>query len=532
MVSAVGVRVPSPAPAVFLRGSISVPQISLGVIMKILNKTSDGLKRNYTVLVSLEEVENAFVEKLKERASKTRMHGFRPGKVPVDVIRRMYGDSMRSEAVQNLISSTSKKIINDEKLAVSFDFSTGIIKDDSKGVEFSLKFEVVPTVSIKDISSLTLTKHIAEVTEKEINSIFDEIRKNHKNWVEEPAKAKAKDGNKVSVDLLAKMKLKNNKDGIANNLDIVIGDRNVMEDFWKPLIDKKVGDVVEFVVNYPKGLKDKNLAGKKIEYSATIKKISRSAEYELNDEFAKSLGYEDVKKLHAWAEARAKAHYEQLSKSVMKRDLLEKMSEMYTFEVPDNMFNVEYKEVHRQLTAEANKLGKKMSERAEEECKKIAESRVRLGFVVAEVSRENKITVSKEEIAAEIRNIAAMYPGHEKAIWDMYSRGAALNAIIGPVLERKVVDYLFGIIKIKEKKCSAKELVDLDEETFDFFKESAESSNEKPKKTVEKAEKTEKGEKKEIKKSEKKESTTEKKVKAESKTEKKAAVKKKATKSK
>jgi trigger factor len=328
------------------------------------------------------------------------------------------------------------------------------------------------------------------------------------------------------------MKLKNNKDGIANNLDIVIGDRNVMEDFWKPLIDKKVGDVVEFVVNYPKGLKDKNLAGKKIEYSATIKKISRSAEYELNDEFAKSLGYEDFKKLHAWAEARAKAHYEQLSKSVMKRDLLEKMSEMYTFEVPDNMFNVEYKEVHRQLTAEANKLGKKMSERAEEECKKIAESRVRLGFVVAEVSRENKITVSKEEIAAEIRNIAAMYPGHEKAIWDMYSRGAALNAIIGPVLERKVVDYLFGIIKIKEKKCSAKELVDLDEETFDFFKESAESSNEKPKKTVEKAEKTEKGEKKEIKKSEKKESTTEKKVKAESKTEKKAAVKKKATKSK
>lgn len=500
--------------------------------MKILNKTSDGLKRNYTVLVSPEEVENAFVEKLKERASKTNMHGFRPGKVPVDVIRRMYGDSMRAEAVQNLISTTSKKIINDEKLSVSFDFSTGIIKDDSKGVEFSLKFEIVPTVDVKDISSLTLTKHVAEVTEKEIDSIFDEIRKNHKNWVEESAKAKAKDGNKVSVDLLAKMKLKNNKNGIANNLDIVIGDRNVMEDFWKPLIDKKVGDVVDFVVNYPKGLKDKNLAGKKIEYSATIKKISKAAEYELDDEFAKSLGYEDFKKLHAWADARAKAHYEQLSKSVLKRDLLEKMSELYNFEIPDNMFDVEYKEVHRQLTAEANKLGQTMSKQAEEECKKIAASRVRLGFVVAEVSREQKISVSKEEIAAEIRNIAAMYPGHEKAIWDMYSRGAALNAIVGPVLERKVIDYLFSVIKTKEKKCSAKELVDLDEETFDFFKESAESSKGKSKKAVEKTEKAEKGEKKEAKKAEKKEPTTEKKAKAESATEKKSAAKKKSTKSK
>lgn len=456
--------------------------------MKILNKVSDGLKRNYTILVSPEEIENAFVDKLKEKASKTRMHGFRPGKVPVDVIRRMYGASMRSEAVQNLISATSKKIINDEKLAVSFDFSTGIIKDDDKGVEFSLKFEVVPQVNIKDISSLVLTKYVADITEKEVSAIFDEIRKNHKNWIEEPAKEKAKDGNKVSVDLLAKMKLKNNKEGIANSIDIVIGDRHVMEDFWKPLIDKKVGNVVDFVVSYPKELKDKNLAGKKIEYSATIKKISKVKEYELNDEFAKSLGYEDFKKLHAWAEARAKTYYEQLSKSVMKRDLLEKMSELYTFEVPNNMFEVEYKEVHRQLSAEAKKLGKKMSERAEEECRKIAESRVRLGFVVAEVSKEEKITVSKEEITAEIRNIAAMYPGHEKAIWDMYTKGAALNAVVGPILERKVIDYLFGVVKVKEKKCSAKELVNLDEETFDFFKESEETSTEKSKKIMEKKE--------------------------------------------
>ena len=453
--------------------------------MKILDKASDGLKRSYTILVSPQEVEDALVERLKKRAAKTKMAGFRPGKVPVEVIRRMYGETMRAEAVKSLLSDTSKKIIKDDKLSVSFDFSTKVLKEDEKGIEFSLKFEIMPQVDIKDISSFEITKHIAEITDKEVNVIFDEIRKNHKNWIEESAKVKAKDGNKVSVDLLAKIKLKNSKNDIANNIDIVIGDPNVMDAFWKPLIDKKVGDVVDFIVSYPKSLKDKNLAGKKVEYSATVKKISKATEYELDDAFAKSLGYNDFSKLHAWAKSRAVSHYEQMSRGIMKRDLLEKMADLYDFSIPDNMLEVELGEVRRQIAAEAQKLGQEMTPKAEEECRKIAASRVRLGFVVAEVAKQQKITVTKEEIGAGIRNIAAMYPGHEKAIWDMYSRGAALNAVVGPILEEKVVNFLFGIVKTKEKKCSVKELVDLDEETFDFFKESDEkSSKSKTKKTT------------------------------------------------
>ncbi|MBR1734138.1 MAG: trigger factor [Alphaproteobacteria bacterium] len=458
--------------------------------MKILNSTIDGLKRSYTVFVSPDEVENAFVEKLKERAAQTRMSGFRPGKVPVDVIRRMYGVTMRADSVKNLIAEISRKIINDEKLSVSFDFATKILKDDSNGIEFSLTFETMPAVDVKDLSSVELTKHVAEITKTEINSIFDEIRKNNKNWVDEPAKTKAKEGHKVSVDLLAKIKMKNRKNDIANNIDIIIGDPNVMDAFWKPLIDKKVGDVVEFSVNYPKDLKDKNLAGKKLDYSATIKKIAKATEFELDDTFAKSLGYEDFSKLHAWAETRAISHYDQMSKGIMKRDLLEKMADLYDFSIPKNMLDVELGEVKRQLTIEAKKLGHEMTPEAEAECVKIAESRVRLGFVVAEIAKKHKITVSKEEISASIRNIATMYPGHEKAIWDMYSRGAALNAVVGPILEEKVVNFLFGIIKIKEKKCSVKQLIELDEETFDFFKENNNeaSHDSKKKKKVEKKE--------------------------------------------
>lgn len=461
--------------------------------MKILSKTSDGLKRCYTVSVSVEEVEAAITEKLKELSKKVRLDGFRPGKVPLDVIKRMYGDSAREESINKLLSDTSKKIFKDENIRISFNFATDILKQDDSGIEFSLKFEIVPEIELKDFSSIELEKYVAKVTEKETTEILDEIRKNHKNWIEESSDINAVNGHKVVVDLLVKTKLKKQKDDSINDLEITIGDANVIEDFWKPMLGIKVSEVREFTVNYPANMRDKALAGKSVEYTATVKKILKSVEHELDDVFAKSLGYEDFKKLHAWAESRAVAKYEQMSKDILKRDLLEKLSDMYDFEVPNNMLDVEINEVKRQISEEAAKLGREMTEEIQNECIKIAERRVRLGFVVAEVSKKEKITVTNNEITKAIKNIAMMYPGREKMIWDMYSRREAVNAIAGPILESKVVDFLFGIIKTKEKPCSIKELIDLDEEPFDFFKEDGASGKKViEKKTVKKSEESEK----------------------------------------
>lgn len=463
--------------------------------MEVLDRTENGLKREYKIFVSPEEVEEALIEKLKEQAAKTRMDGFRPGKVPVDVIRRMYGETLKQEAVRDLISKTSKKIINDEKLSISFDFATSITKEDDKGVEYALRFELVPHIEVKEFSNLELVKHVAEIDDEEVTKVFDTIRLTHKNWVDEPEKTVVKEGHKVSVDLMAKMKMKKRDSHVANSLDILVGDPGVMEDFWKPLIGKKAGDVVDFVVSYPKGIKDKNLAGKKIEYSATVKKVMKSEEFKLDDVFAKSVGYENFDKLHEWAKGQVVARYDNMSTEILKRDLLEKMSTMYDFEVPSNMFEIEFGEVKRQIGEEARKLGREMDENIEKECKKIAMDRVRLGFVVAEISKKEKIAVSKEEIATEINHIAAMYPGHEKAIWNTYSHGAALNAVVGPILERKVVDHILSFVKIKEKPCTIKQLVEIDEEPFDFFKDDAKAKKTEHKTKAEKGEHTGKTEK-------------------------------------
>lgn len=453
--------------------------------MQITDRTSDGLKRNYTVLISPEEIEEAFTKRLRERASKSRMDGFRPGKVPINVIKRLQGEQIKAEATKDLVRSISQQIIKGEHVLLSFDFKTGIKKQDENGLEYSLQFETVPTVDPTPVFSIELKKYVAEITEKEITEIFDGIRKEHKKWVECSEEALAEGGDKVHVELIAKVGIKHSKnsksgkENISTDMDIVIGDPNIVENFWKPLVGKKVGDVADFSIAYPKTIGNKNLAGKVVSCEANIKKISRPMEYELDDEFAQSLGYENFSKLHEWAKERAAGHYEEISRGVLKRNLLEKISDLYDFEVPKNMFDIEFADVHRQLTNEAVRLGKPMSAEAEKECESIAASRVRLGFVVAEISKRNNITVSRPEIASEIKKLAAMYPGREKAIWNMYSHGAALSAVVGPILERKVVDFLFKSIKVVTETCTAAQLIAKDEETFDFFKDDSETLVEK-----------------------------------------------------
>ena len=442
--------------------------------MKVLSRTSDGLKRCYNVLITLEEVEQVKRGKLQEIAKKVKMDGFRPGKVPLNVIDRLYGESVVAESKQTAIDNTAKKILSDEKLSISFNYVTNVVKEDKKGIEFEMKFELIPSFELHDFSKIELVKHTAEVPEKEVEKILEDIRKSAKNWKEDTKAKKVAEGQKVVIDLNMLSKIKKHKNDKIEDLEIVIGDETLVDDFWKHLIGAKINDTVEFDINYPENFSDHALAGKKIHYSAVIKKIFKAEEFKMDDEFAKSIGYEDLEKAKTWAKSRAVARYDYISKDIMKRDLLDKITEMYDFDVPSNMIDAEEKEVVKQIKVEADRLKKEFTPEIEKECREIAIKRVRLGFVIAEIAKKEKIRVSRNEVVQAIRNIAMMYPGQEKTIFDMYyNRPEAASAIIGPVLENKVVDYLLGKISKKEKKCSIEELIAIDEEPFDFFKDDA-----------------------------------------------------------
>ncbi|MDR2645950.1 MAG: trigger factor [Holosporaceae bacterium] len=442
--------------------------------MEILSKVVNGLERCYSVLISKKELDAVVAEKLKETAKGIRIDGFRPGKVPLDLALRMHGDTILSESKKQLVDNVSKEIIKDEKLVISLNYMADLTKDDENGLEFSLRIEAVPSFELKDISNIEIKKHIVRITDDDIHKTIEAIRKKHKKWIEDKDSLAIEKGHKVVVDLKLQTtarKLKNNK---INDLEIVVGDETIVADFWTHIIGAKVGDTKEFSVEYSEDFFDKNLAGKNVKYNMTIKKVFIPAEYELDDDFAQSVGYENLEKLRESAKSRLASTHERMTKDIMRRDLLDKISDMYDFDIPKNLMEIENKEIIRQIKEESKRLGKEFTPHIQEECHKITAKKIRLGFVISEIAKKEKIHVTNNEVTQSISNIAAMYPERAKEIWKIYTRGSAASAVANSILEKKVVEFLLSKIKTNEVECSAVELVALDEEPFDFFKDKSE----------------------------------------------------------
>jgi trigger factor len=351
-------------------------------------------------------------------------------------------------------------------------FHCNIIKNDESGLEFTMNFEIIPSVDLKDLSGIEIKKYIAEITDNEIDDVLIAIMKYKKKWLEEPEDAVVELNHKVSITVRTKTKLKKQVESKPDDIDIVVGNEYINEELWKPLLGAKASETREFLISYPKNIEDKALAGKTAECSVTIKKIFRQAEYEMDDEFAKDIGYTDLVEAREWAKAEATETYENMSRSIAKVKLLEIISNMFDFAVPNSMLDFEYPRVLEQITQEAKKLDKKMTPAIDEECRKIARDRIRLGLVIAKIADENGIAVNEAEVSEAVRSLTTKYPMFKEKLLRLYANDkAALSTLIGTILEDKVVDFLMSKIKIEEEKCSVKELVALDEEEFDFFKD-------------------------------------------------------------
>ena len=437
--------------------------------MEILSKSADNLKRCYNVLLSQKDIEDAELEKLKQKATKIRMNGFRPGKVPLDIAKREYGSSIRGEVEDELVMKTSAEIIYNEKLQISFRYYTSIEKRDENGIEFSLKFELLPELTVPDLSEVEIVRYVADVADKEADAVLDDLRKTYKKWEIEPAGTEVAEGHKVVVDLMMKTKSKNPKENSVKDLELIIGGAEIHETVWSPFVGCKVGDERSFSLKYPTNAKTKAPATKLIEYSGVVKKILRSEERSYDDAFAVDMGFDNLEAMREWALNKATAQYKMMAKDVMRRKLLEEIAARSDFLIPENMLAIEKQEVERQVKELAESLGKEMTPEICDQCTKIASDRIRLGFVISEIAKQHNIVVSMQEITAKIKNIAAMYPGQEKRVYEIYSRNDMKGAIAGPILESKVVEYLFGVVKIIEEACSTDALYEIDQEEFEFF---------------------------------------------------------------
>jgi trigger factor len=297
----------------------------------------------------------------------------------------------------------------------------------------------------------------------------------------------------VKIDLIRPVHGKN-KSWEDTDVMVEIGAGNLLDNFEQHLVGKSIGETVEFFINYPKNYKDRSVAGKKICHLALVKQIFKCVERKLDDEFAAVAGFENLNKMKEWAASMVHQRHEKITRDIMKRNMLENLSSMYNFDVPQNMVTAENKEVIRQITEEGTRLGKKITPLILQECLKIAKERVRLGFIIAEVARKEKIAVSKGEITRAIQQLSVATGGQERDIWKLARNASAMQAIVGPLLEEKVVTFLLEKVKIVEETCSWKRLVEIDEEPFEFF---ADTLEEEKKAAVESPESIGKSENKE-----------------------------------
>lgn len=440
--------------------------------MQIVNKTEDGLKKDYEIKLSIDEINVAINNKLAEVAKKVRLDGFRPGKAPIETVRRLYGVSARAEALNVLVRDAVYDVFKEERVPNTLNYKTSMISDDDNGLLFSMQFETLPEFELQDFSEITVSKYVVDVEESEVDKSLREIMELSTKWIEDENKLVEKN-DKISIDLSMFNSLQKRKDEHLNNLEVVVDEKSMMiDDFWKHLIGAKIGEEREFSITYPKTFKDKKLKGKSVPCKAKVLKIFKPAKHELDDAFAKTIGFEGLDAAKNWMKGAIAKKYENIAYDLMKRDLLDSVSALYDFPISDSMLAMEKVEVDQQIRAEAERIGKPFNKEVEDGCKDIAMRRVKLGFVISKVAKAKNISVTSKEFYEALREIVAMYRGKEREMWDYYSKNeSARHAINVAVLESKVVDEILKTVKTAEIKCTVEELKEMDEEVFDFFKD-------------------------------------------------------------
>ncbi len=467
MAQVVGVQVPSPAPNLVCFNRKEKKQ------MKVKELKSDGLQKKYAVTIENEEFESKVDAKLDHIAKTTKIPGFRPGKAPKEMLKQKYRSSVLGEALDEVINEATNNVIKDNGLRLAMQPNVKISKfEDGKDIEFEVTAELMPEIKLGDFSKITVEKLTADVPEEEVKKAMDYIVHSRRETVKvEDAAYAAQKGDSVVIDFVGSVDGEEFPGGKGNGYPLELGSNTFIPGFEDQLMGVKAGDKVDVKVKFPENYHAKNLAGKDAVFAVEVKAIRQPKEIEINDEFAKSVGEKDLESLKENIKKRIAGDYENAAKLKLKRQLLDKLDEAYSFDVPAGLVEAEFKTIEEQYqhAKKLNQLDEHEKNTPEadlmEEYKKIATRRVKLGLLLSEAGEEAKIKITPEDINAAIMNEAKKYPGQEKVVFDYYLKNAqAVEALKAPVMEEKLIEHVLGKVTVSEKKVSVEELYNFSEE--------------------------------------------------------------------
>jgi trigger factor len=451
--------------------------------MQVTQTHAQGLKREFKVVLAAADLAERVEGQLTEVKAKARIPGFRPGKVPVSHLKRLYGRSIMAEVVQDAVNEANRKIVEDHQLRLAVDPKIDF-PGDSQEIEkvfeaqtdlaFTVALEVLPKIEAGGFDDIEIERLIADVSGADVDQVLARLAEQNRVYTAKEGEAVAENGDKATLDFIGKIDGEPFEGGSGENIDVVLGSGSFLPGFEAQIEGMKAGESRTIPVTFPDDYSAASLAGKAATFDVTLKGAAAPAEVETGDEFAKGLGFEDLAKLKDAIRANIERDHRAASRRKWKRDLLDALDKKYVFDVPQGLVTQEFDAVWRKVEAERKQSGRSYEddntteEAARADYLKIAERRVRLGLLLAEIGEKADIKISDEEVNQALALRARAFPGQENMVWDYYRKNpGALAGIRAPLFEEKVVDHIISRVKLTDRKVSKDELLKVNDEDAD-----------------------------------------------------------------
>jgi trigger factor len=442
--------------------------------MQVKEIKSEGLKHELEVIVPANDIEKHVETRLLEVGKTVKIQGFRPGKVPMDILKKRYGRAVLGEVLESAVNDATKQVIEDKKYKPAMQPKIEVQEfDEGKDLKYKMELEVLPEFKVMDVKGMKLEKLIAKVDDKQIDEALERITAQHKGSKKIKGDRASKKGDILIIDFKGRTK----DDGVehegmeAKGSKLELGSGQFIPGFEEQLEGKKTGDKVEVNVTFPKEYGANNLAGREAIFDVVVNEIHEATDAVVNDEFAKELGFDDEKALRGAVENQLSRDYETHTNMKLKRQILDILDENHSFDLPESMQKAEYEGIVQQIEMErkqdpSNTEGE-LTDDEKEELEAIAERRVRLGLVIADLGQANGITVADQELQGAVIGEAQKYPGQEKMVFEYYQKNPqALEGLRAPLFEEKVVELIIEGADVTEKSVTIEELTKEDEEEF------------------------------------------------------------------
>ena len=435
--------------------------------MQITETANEGLKRAYLITIPASEIDDRIKAEVKRIAPQVRMPGFRPGKVPANLVRKMHGEQLHAQVVNDTIQSSVDELMKDKGLRPAMQPTVALKDgyDQGKDAEIDVSLEILPEIDTPDVEGIKLERLVVPVDESAIDETLQRIADQNKTFKDAAKTKKAAEGDQVIIDFVGSIDGVEFEGGKAEDAPLVIGSGTFIPGFEDQLKGVKTGDEKVVKVTFPEEYQAEHLAGKDAEFAVTVKAVKTPEDSKIDDEFAKNLGLESADKLRELVKAQMEQETAGLTRTQMKRQLLDALAAGHDFAVPEGMVDAEFEQIWQQLTQEASReedpeAALKEIEGERDDYRRIAERRVRLGLLLSEIGQANGVQISSQEMSMLMQQAAQQYRPEDRERFMQFIQNEPMAAaqLRAPLYEDKVVDFLFEKAEIEEREVTREEL--------------------------------------------------------------------------